>query len=146
MACTYDYLTGRSPIMYVLTYDGAWQRHDGRAETDADQHAASRSSSQPSRLVDEHQPKDCLVENGSRAKKARSGRVAQIPHSETCSHRFQSLGAVDRMWNERISKVISLSTARRRFRRQSLFSKVTRRKPLFGPHNTLLSMMGQHFW
>ena len=65
--------------MYVLTYDGAWQRHDGRAETDADQHAASRSSSQPSRLVDEHQPKDCLVENGSRAKKARSGRVAQIP-------------------------------------------------------------------
>ena len=55
-----DYLTGRSPIISVLTYDGAWQRHDGRAETDADQHAAGRSSSQPSRLADEHQPKDCF--------------------------------------------------------------------------------------
>ena len=46
--------------MSVLTYDGAWQRPDGTAETDADQHVAGRSSSQPSRLADEHQPKDCF--------------------------------------------------------------------------------------
>ena len=39
--------------MSVLTYDGAWQRHDGRAETDADQHAAGRGSSQTSRLADQ---------------------------------------------------------------------------------------------
>ena len=44
--------------MSVLTYDGTWQRHDGRAETVANQHAAGRSSSQPNRLIDEHQPKD----------------------------------------------------------------------------------------
>ena len=46
--------------MSVLTYDGSWQRHDGRAETDADHHAAGRSNSQPSRLADGHQPKDCF--------------------------------------------------------------------------------------
>ena len=39
------------------------------------------------------------------------------------------------MWNERISKVISLSTARRMIRSQSLYSRVARRKPLIGPNN-----------
>ena len=82
------------------------------------------------------------METGSRAKKARSGcpkkttlRANIMLKCVVRKHRFQSLGAVNRMWNERISKVISLSTARSRIRRQSLQSRVARRKPLIGLNN-----------
>ena len=81
-----------------------------------------------------------FMETGSRAKKARSGRPKITLRKDRMQRvvqqqRFQSLGAVNRMWNERISKVISLSTVKRRIRRQSLYSIVARRKPLIGPNN-----------
>ena len=81
------------------------------------------------------------MEIGSRAKKARSGhqkttlREDKMMKHVVQQHRVQSLGAVNRMWNERIIKAISLSTARRRIRRQSFYSRVARRKPLIGPNN-----------
>ena len=64
-----------------------------------------------------------MMETGSRAKKAGPGRPKKTTLREdrmlkrvVQQHRFQSLGAVNRMWKERISKV-------------------ARRNPLIGPNN-----------
>jgi len=53
-------MTGIRNIIYVLSYDGAWQRPDGRAEMDDDQHAAGWSNGQPDPHTDEHQSENCF--------------------------------------------------------------------------------------
>ena len=99
------------------------------------------------------QPKDCFqglaevhgewqscwvwrrfMENGSRAEKVIFWEDRMLKRVVQ-QHRVQSLKAINRMWNERISNVISLSTSRRRIRRQSLYNRVARRKPLIGANN-----------
>lgn len=83
-----------------------------------------------------------FIQTGSCARRARSGRPKKTTLREdrmlkrvVQQQRFMSLGTVNRVWNDRIGKVVSQSTARRRIHSGSLYSRVARRKPLIGPNN-----------
>ena len=143
---TYDCLTGISNIISILVYDGAWQRPDVRAETDDDQHAEGWSNCQPDRHTDEHQPKNCFYGMAHRlavvpegldldAQKKTTLREYKMLKCVVQQQRFLSLRTINRVWNDRIDKVVSKSTAKRRIHSGSLYSRVARRKPLIDPNN-----------
>jgi hypothetical protein len=74
-----------------------------------------------------------FIHTGSCARRARSHTTTlQEYRMLKC---FQFLGTFNSVWNDRISKVVSQSTVRRRIHSKSMYNRVARRQPLIGPKN-----------
>ena len=79
------------------------------------------------------------IPTGSCARLVRSGcpkqttlREDRVPKGVVWQKRFLSLGTINRVWSDRIGKVVSQSTARIRLHSRYMYNRVARRKSLIG--------------